>query len=574
MNPDIEQSGLDFFGADLQSQWKLAMPPLYLDADKTLLNSHTVASSLDMRISQHAIASLKSQLEGMDAFETTLKRLDEEIPKLRQRCNIERVRAEEALRCHQSVVAPIKRVSDDILVEIFFAFMDTGDWRFQPNPINLTSICGRWRTLAQSVPRLWTRITALLTPSNHSAMGNLIFHYASLSATQPVKFSLKSKEESPSPAVASCYEPDGTGEDDQLLSQAIVASAPRWEKVTVTPSALPFLRRAWLSVDESEWDVASLEILEIEEVHPDEIWPYDDDMDMFSTAPKLRHIICPSDGPSIPLEIPWDQIEQSDGFSMSTVEFSKYLRRCPNLVRCSISLFDSCDELDTHQHQALRSITAHVDPRLCLGEFFIQFQLPSLVELRLEAFWGLPIWQQHHFATFLAQSSCILQRMTISGDLASTKDLLLIFGSVPSLSELQIDERIDTYMEAEAYFDTEIIEKLTLNSQSPSATSRAVLLPCLKTLSLLGGLRFNTRAFTEMIKSRTIYTNQDPSVFQNLYVQIEKQQTMEEAGRTVRNYEPTLSVQDFKDVQEILGERAFISVVQMTSPDLAFPCPL
>lgn len=143
---------------------------------------------------------------------------------------------------------------------------------------------------------------------------------------------------------------------------------------------------------------------------------------------------------------------------------------------------------------------------------------------------------------------------------------------MPSVSELQIHEHILTFTEANAVFDTRIIEQLTINHQQSFKTSNPILLPLLRTLSLLGGLRFDPRVFTAMIKSRTIDTSTRPSTFHNIFVQLEQEHDRESAlSRFTDTYEPPLTVQVFKEVQDILRERAHIAAVQFASPNLAFP---
>ncbi|KAF7972527.1 hypothetical protein HWV62_17822 [Athelia sp. TMB] len=568
MDPEIAQFGLDLFGVDLKSQWEGAMSSLYPQADASLLPSPTVAGPVDMRISQHAIVSLKSQLGEMDSLAVSLQRIQEELAKLQGRCSSERLKAEQALLNHQSIVAPIRRVPDDVLVEIFLTCMGINSRRFQPQPITLASVCRRWRTLAHSTARLWSTVIALLTPTNYLSTGSLLNHYTSLSAALPLQISLKLNEDAIDPALDTILNPSGT-EGNIFLSQTLAASAPRWKTLAVTPSILPVLHRAWLSVQSSGWDVSMLEILEID-ARMDENWPLNGGvMSMFSIASRLRYVICHDSSyePYIPLELPWNQIEQLDGLSMNLETFSKYLRRCPKVARCgSFSFGDSFDGLGDTCHRALRAIDAYTDSRTCLEELFTHFQFPSLVELRLEAWYGPSIWPQHHFSNFCARSSCMLQRLVLGCGIVAKEDLLLIFPSVPSILELHFSEPKTTYMEAEAGFDTDVIEKLSLIPHSLSN-----LLPHLRTLSLLGGLRFDTRTFTRMIMSRTVHTHDHLPIFQNLYVQIEEQHSMEKAGRTLLTYEPALKVEDFKDVQDILGEHAFISVAQYPTPDLVFP---
>lgn len=109
----------------------------YPEADITILRSHAIVPPLWVDLSQEAIESLQSQLSSFDDIEAALKKLSEQVTSVQQG-------ARRRLYSYQSIVAPIRRVPDDVLVEIFSAFMDTGHYRYDAIPITLASVCGRW----------------------------------------------------------------------------------------------------------------------------------------------------------------------------------------------------------------------------------------------------------------------------------------------------------------------------------------------------------------------------------------------------------------------------------------------
>ncbi|KZP21303.1 hypothetical protein FIBSPDRAFT_1044251 [Athelia psychrophila] len=572
------------FGPSLTSELKAAMDraassPYPEPVDPTLLRSHSIASPLSIALSQIAIPSLKSQLDHIESVDACAKELLEYLGLIRQHYRRERRRVLRGLRDHQSIVAPIRRVPDDVLLEIFSAFMCNGGYSYQPDPITLTSVCSRWRALAHSTPRLWSQITIFMTPLNHLSMGNLIHHYTSLSATRPLQLSLTPKDDmSSAPAVESQLDADHTVPDvdsDDVFAEALAASATRWRVITVTPSTLEFL-----FMQGDHLDVPMLETLEID-CNSDESWGnhvYD------ITAPRLRRLICLSYEPFIPMELPWDQIEEMDGFSVPFEDFVTFLGRSPKLLRWRSLCLSHTDfevpnnSFNTFKHQLIRSIDVEMETREELETLFTHFQFTSLVELRVKGWCRIPpIWSQHHFSTFLSNSSCVLQRLALDGFVVSKGDLPLILASVPSVSEFQFAESHQVYAEAEAIFDTRIVERLTINHQpSSNSDSNSTLLPRLRILSLMGGLRFNTRVFNAMIKSRTLHTRDLPCTFHSLYLQMELQDDMATSivrrGRTVENYEPPLNVHDFKELQDILHERAYISgAVRNVNPDLPFP---
>ncbi|KZP12800.1 hypothetical protein FIBSPDRAFT_151269 [Athelia psychrophila] len=545
----------------------------YPEPDITILRSHTTVPPLWMDISQEAIESLQSQLSGLEDIEAALKKLSEQVASVQQG-------ARRRLYNYQSIVAPIRRVPDDVLGEIFLAFMDTSDHGYDTIPITLASVCGRWRTLAHSTPRLWYQITVSVTPSNHLSLANFIRHYTSLSATRPLWLNLKLKGASSSDSsTGSTSDVGATVEAGQLFVNALAASASRWQAVRLTPSILDFVSEALLSAEallpaEATWNLPILECLEID-CSADDEWPDICDPTVFALAPRLRQISYSSDDQEIlrEMNLPWCQIEELFNFHLQLDDYADLVNRCPKLIYCrNFSVICGLEEHgrgDTVKHNAIQSIDIKISCRQDLETFFTHFQFPSLAELRFGNWLGLqPIWSQDHFTKFI--SCCTLQRLALDGIVAS-KDLPFLLASVPNVSEFHFTESSKVYTEAEAVFDTRIIERLTFDHQPSLDNSHTNLLPHLRILSLMGGLRFSIRAFSAMIKSRTAHTCHYPAVFQSLYIQIQRQKDMASAGRTAETYEPPLDVHDFKEVQDILHERAYISVESLPSAYIVFP---
>ena len=565
----------------LKSHLNLACNLAWPEADPALLSSHASPNKLKRAISRIAIERLRTQLDAIDRMKANTKGLTEILADIRRRLKHEQRLTEMVLLGHESVVAPIRAVPDDVLIEIFSVFMNNDDLpRDRPSPITLSSVCRRWRMLAHSRSHFWTQITASFTSSNHLSNGNMIHHYTSLSAARPLRLSLKPKDKTSTYLAVENAVPL----EDQDLHQALIASASRWQSITFTPHTLQFVFEAWLTADASQWSVPMLETIELEDFIEGSPWPGNGDyrLGMFGSAPGLRHIIYGGveneDFPLTPLELPWDQIEQLDNLWISTGDLVDCLEKIPQLSHCrSIVLSDGFEIPENAvSHKVMRSISAQISHRAALDQFFTFFQFPSLVELRLEGPGDLAeaALSHHHFTTFVAHSSCKLQRLALAGALVKKGDLSLILASVPTVCEFQFSELLQVCTEANAVFDNHIIERLTVTPESSPGESQPPLLPRLRTLSIIGGLRFDTKAFTAMIQSRASRTQGEglSSVFQNLYVQISEQRIVPSlAATSVRDHEPFMTVDDFGEVENILGERAFVTAILSPLPDLAFP---
>ncbi|KAE9401964.1 hypothetical protein BT96DRAFT_817190, partial [Gymnopus androsaceus JB14] len=79
-------------------------------------------------------------------------------------------RLEAHLRAYASLVAPIRRVPDEILGEIFEYYCSspcalylngTGN-----GPLIVSAVCSHWRSIVHSTPSLWSRISLRLGPES------------------------------------------------------------------------------------------------------------------------------------------------------------------------------------------------------------------------------------------------------------------------------------------------------------------------------------------------------------------------------------------------------------------------
>ncbi|KIM76273.1 hypothetical protein PILCRDRAFT_52577, partial [Piloderma croceum F 1598] len=60
---------------------------------------------------------------------------------------------------HTALVAPIRRLPPEVLLEIFLHYNNENnisDFQLNTAPLLLGSMCSRWRAIALSTPRLWT----------------------------------------------------------------------------------------------------------------------------------------------------------------------------------------------------------------------------------------------------------------------------------------------------------------------------------------------------------------------------------------------------------------------------------
>ena len=206
-----------------------------------------------------------------------------------------------------TILAPIRRLPAEILIEIFMLCMDCDRSSFSPerSPLLVGQVCRGWRQVALSTQKLWSSITVTsYRPS--SAKAKL---WISRAGSTPLTIRLASgapefcNVEKMHPAIV-----------------VLVQHCDRWRHLDlrIHDLGVPCLssikhRLPWLE---------SLQILNC--TH---------NLDIFEVAPRLRSLIL---GPHIKLKAPWHQLTELDAHAHGITECLEILQLVPGLVRCTM----------------------------------------------------------------------------------------------------------------------------------------------------------------------------------------------------------------------------------------------
>ncbi|KZP04973.1 hypothetical protein FIBSPDRAFT_940727 [Athelia psychrophila] len=331
-------------------------------------------------------------------------------------------------------------------------------------------------------------------------------------------------------------------EQCQSLANALAASVDRWQhfRTNSHPSFLWKIEQA--VVQGPTWSRPMLETLEIRSYgRSRQTWPdlgqNDDEagLTMFAASPKLRYVNLGigysfHNDENLPIQLPWQQIEQLDRIDASSEGCMRLLRECPNLVRFNVVVPRHCGVLgpvDFLRH-SLQSLEIWFDDEsgASFDALFGSVELPSLLELRIT--FAEDEWQPlaHARLTRFLAATVTLQRLVLKLRHVSPEDFHSILKALPSgLLELEfVHEREESA--APTIYSKQLLEELTLRTRDPPA-----LLPNLRALSLLGALDMNIRAFTAMIRSRT-WDNADAhrgAELQSLHIDVLENE--DESGR-------------------------------------------
>ncbi|KAJ7465959.1 hypothetical protein FB451DRAFT_418452 [Mycena latifolia] len=180
-----------------------------------------------------------------------LKRLDDEIRDLQKALDQlmeERGRLGEYVDAHRALISPVRRLPLDIIQEIFIACLPTHRncvMTATEAPILLGRICGSWRSMSLSTPRLWARLH-IVVPSEQRQQNygiapcNSNSEEKALRRLETARMWLgRSGECAVSISVQGPKNPVLTASTTPgLFLQALIPFASRWERINLTLSPL------------------------------------------------------------------------------------------------------------------------------------------------------------------------------------------------------------------------------------------------------------------------------------------------------------------------------------------------
>ncbi|KAF7975384.1 hypothetical protein HWV62_9727 [Athelia sp. TMB] len=425
----------------------------------------------------------------------------------------------------QGLPESIRTVPDDVLAEIFLAFsaLFVEEHRPRPGPrlallpspvwpILFGRVCKQWRALIVSTPCLWTKVCIdIPRPSRIDAAVKLYQLFVSRSGAHPLDITITfGGEMLPTQTGGDQTLSDESMDQYRLLVDALAHSAERWQRLSV--NAPPqFLQRIEEALAErSPWSLPMLTRLDLGST-PILAWriftPHRDAIRLFSVAHQLRYVNLGNrfifDNETDHLQLPWQQIEELDGILTDSHGALRLLRQCPKLLRLNLILERNCAPRHLfHVCHALRSMDLFAECEYSLQFFLMGVELGSLLDLRISLDWRWQSAAQTQLASFFSNSAA-LQRLCLRLRNFSPDDFRFLIRAVPrGLTELEVSHvpQDSTAASHSTIYTKELLEELTLRTPDGNPL---MLLPNLRTLSLLGELHFDVGTFIAMIRSRT-----------------------------------------------------------------------
>ncbi|KAL1685217.1 hypothetical protein GGG16DRAFT_119080 [Schizophyllum commune] len=205
-----------------------------------------------------------------------------------------------------SLVSPVRRLPTEVLAIIITDVLrdDSCDDISERMVSSVMHVCHRWREIALSLPVVWTDISF-----SHDSEGNrcaLLEECLRRTQGKPLSITLSTMT--------------GDVPADEAFTQVLLASATRWQKLTLDNISLP-----WLSTDTLH--APALEHLEITNSHPTG-WL------CFANCPALSSVVLDIRG-FRELDLPWGQLTslEIDWENMATVDAClKAIQGCNRLL--------------------------------------------------------------------------------------------------------------------------------------------------------------------------------------------------------------------------------------------------
>ncbi|KIM81226.1 hypothetical protein PILCRDRAFT_821679 [Piloderma croceum F 1598] len=350
--------------------------------------------------------------------QNTLAQIDAEIARLQAKRNSTSLR----LRKLKAMASPIRRIPVEVIAHIFCCSLpDKPDLRVSRSPLVLGRVCGDWRKIALSTPRLWSSLHLEFWLKRSTPFTIIAIEtWFSRSHDCPLTLAVHGTDLAPP------------------LAQCLAKFSERWQHLDLdTPASslaylsairnrLPRLQSLNLRLCLDDNDVTQV-------------------VDTFENAPQLRAVVLPHHTKHSLFQLPWHQLTKLIVSGIAIEDVLSALHCCPNLVELGVvepALFDDDSLLEDYTFPKRPIVSLPQLQKLDISitvqtaEFFDHLLLPALHDLSMISSLITGEWPQSEFMSLLFRSSCNLTRLTFHDLEIGAGELLEILEHTPLLVEL------------------------------------------------------------------------------------------------------------------------------------------
>ncbi|KAJ7704168.1 hypothetical protein B0H16DRAFT_1902148 [Mycena metata] len=303
----------------------------------------------------------------------------------------------------------VLRLPPEITSEIFLHFLPTYP-EFPPlsgilSPVLLCQICGHWREIALSTPRLWRAIKLVL----RSGQGELpllksLATWLERSGQSPLALEITTTIES------------------KFLPDCMKTIAPHRHRLDHLVLDVPFEHLSFLS-----GDLPLLRDLTIGSTYHA---PPEDSSILINHAPALRNLVIPVFDVAF-RQLPFGQLTSLDAEYIYLDECAEILREAKNLIDCR---FTVCDDSTPSlpmipAHQRLRRLSFRLEDGAHIDGLLNELTLPVLSKLEVYEC-GVSI---DALVAFISRSQCTLEELRITSACFEEETYREALPSIPAI---------------------------------------------------------------------------------------------------------------------------------------------
>ncbi|KAJ7123289.1 hypothetical protein C8R43DRAFT_1241172 [Mycena crocata] len=187
------------------------------------------------------------ELEALQSDLTSLSKELGRLDTLIRDLSAQRDKIEESVELHRAVLAPVRRLPDDVVQHIFLACLPTDRnavMSTREAPLLLCRTCSTWRVLALATPKLWASLHVPISfILGEKQRAQALIQWLERAAGCPLSLSICGSD----PVNGALPHMDPSSSDYRILLNALIASRDRWHNVAfmdLDPSYHAALRAA------------------------------------------------------------------------------------------------------------------------------------------------------------------------------------------------------------------------------------------------------------------------------------------------------------------------------------------
>ncbi|KAF7291406.1 F-box domain-containing protein [Mycena indigotica] len=389
-----------------------------------MLHTNTAPTDAECDAIHALLASQTAKLGELDAEAVRLQDLLNTV-------NSKRNELRDFIDAHTALVAPMRRVPEEILRLVFLETLpENRGAAMHPSesPLLLSRVCRYWRDLALAMPKLWSSIHIVVPPVAHPRAGPVaenLARWLHRGAAAPLDASLYLSRH---PHIEEA--PDMIDTQLSPLFAVLLAAASRWRDMKLS------LHNFRVS---DEWALSELQAHDVPQLRRMDLSPVRDVQLPFLATPSLRHLTTEGRVPLFPENIAWHNLVSLD--IQVTMQETAIALPFPFLPHC-VSLESLAVSMDRGRPLIPQDAAGFALPRLTtlnIGVFERGVDVSPAIAIINAPILHTALIAQDLTASKILQHIGHIRHLMLSIEDMSTDMLAAALRLVPALERLQLN---------------------------------------------------------------------------------------------------------------------------------------